>query len=175
MFSFKFDNGICSYKVQVPNGFTRIGSTKGYYLHNWTIDNVDENALEHEMRYDTYAMYSYLTPICMVKVVTNETTKRLTVLVYLNEDSYNCSQSTRRQLGRFLQDVTTAHNLGYGLTYYNLKNIMKSVRMHFFYDATDYIECYDPNYYRDSTLHVWRMNTDEISDLFNDYPKPIRI
>lgn len=170
MFSFKFrPNDMASeYRVICGREFKRLDHCNAFVQHKATI-SIETNALHHTILYEKFVLWSYSTCILIVSVHTDETDNKINVNVYVNEDSWNCSQSTIRHVSRFLDRISKSLHLGYGLGYYPLKKVMNSVRMHFFYDCPDRLEYhgYD-NYQLDVPLTWYRCNTKEMLERLNN-------
>lgn len=161
MFTFKYrpDPMACEHKVECNGAFQRLGYCNAYYEHKHSVSF--SNALQHEIETDKYMLWSYESAIIEVRVNRDYTDRHMNVCVTLNEDVWRTSNSTIRHCSRFLQYITNKYDFGYGLTYHNLKHIMASTRMHFFFDDREWIECYSHGWNTDVLMMVHRKNASE--------------
>lgn len=159
MFTLKYrpDPMACEHKVECNGAFTRIGYCNAYYEYKHITSF--SIVLEHEIETDAYMLWSYETAIMEVRIIRDYTLRHMTIAVQINDDSWRISNSTIHHCSRFLQYLTNKYDLGYGLSYHNLKHIMTGTRMHFFFDDREWIECYAHGWQKDVLMHVWRKNT----------------
>lgn len=158
----------CEYETRIANasfsdGWERVNRRKCAYHHSIKYDYGENNALHRVIKYEKFYFVSYATPIVKIERASYfDTAEILRTNVYLNEEMYNISNTTIHQLSYFLRMLENRR--GYDISYAQLKNSMKSVRMHFFY--TDYIA-------ERTKLH--RMLDSEMRDIFTKECPPYAI
>ena len=136
MFSYKWETDFGTvYKSEFYSTWKRLDYCKAAYRRTTKYDSGYWNALKSPTTTNTYDFISYGTPIAHIKVLTTHKLERTNIAIYLNEDSYNCSNTTIHQLSRFLNMLAKWYFIDNGdLSYYAIKEAMRSNRMHFFYD-----------------------------------------
>ena len=169
MFSFKYRP--CDYakmrKVVVDNPtFIRIDSTSAFY----GVHHIDANNVR-------LVLWSYETPI-MVVLIENERIpqhpsrdwqKRFTVCV--NEDSWNCSPTTKRHVNKFLSRIVAEEDISCTFSRHMIDRALSNCRSHNY----DYVECYSPNVYPTCDVTIARCSGFAISNYLESFnaPRPI--
>lgn len=95
MFKIKYCNGYSDRQVTFVAPFKRLNYCNAAYYH---IETNDGKYTIHK-----YALVSYETPICRIVQFVNNETGKDRFNIFINRDSYRCSNSTIHQLVRFLR------------------------------------------------------------------------
>lgn len=144
MFKIKYNNGYSDRQVTFVEPFKRLNYCNAAYYHKTHVSDAKYNSSGHSYTFHKYAFVSYETPICRIVRIVDNVTNKDSFKIYVNRDSYNCSNSTIHQLVRFLRiamgDLFTYQEIkrydGH-CPYHNDVFIMSYAPMHlFFVDAT---------------------------------------
>ena len=131
MFSYNWtDENGNNYKVQFPKGWQRLNSCKAATYHTMHITEPTKNALRDTVTHDTWYLISYGAPIAIVRAHHSDLLNNTNWTISLNEVYWNCSNTTIHHFSKFLAFVT-----GCPYRYMQVKNLMRSSRMHFYMDG----------------------------------------
>lgn len=115
MFSIKWNNGWSSFKTTYYGPFKQLNHCNAAWYEVASTDNKN-NALKHTIKTIKYGLVSYDTPICIVNYHLDLNTNKDCFNIFINRESYRCSNTTIRQLSKFLRMV-----MGDLLTYQEIK------------------------------------------------------
>lgn len=124
MFSFKYrpNDLVNERKVTVSDAFTRLGHSAAYYGMNAWHSNVTE---EH-----IFSLWSYETLILTVNVRFDYCIGKMNITIYVNRDSFNCSNTTISHVSRFLDWLRVRYGLGTEISYTDCKRAMGCANEH---------------------------------------------
>lgn len=103
MFAIRYNNCFSSRRVEFYEPFQRLNYCNAAYYQIMYVSNSEYNSNGHTHVITKHALVSYETPICRVVNILDTVTRKDVFIVYVNRDSYNCSNSTIHQLVRFLR------------------------------------------------------------------------
>lgn len=95
MFNYTYNTGISDRRVTFLPPFKRLNYCNAAYYH---IEKHTASKSIHK-----YAFVSYETPICRIVRYVDNVTNKDCFSIYVNRDSYRCSNSTIHQFVRFLR------------------------------------------------------------------------
>lgn len=102
MFKIKYNTGISNRQVTFTEPFKRLDYCNAAYYHKTHVTKPLKK-IGHSYTVHTFAFVSYETPICRITRYIDNVTHNDFFNVYVNKDSYKCSNSTIHQLVRFLR------------------------------------------------------------------------
>ena len=122
MFKIKWQNDVNRYET-VYYGFELFHHCNAAIVRHVS-DNTD-NALGHDVHIEHAALVSYDTPIMIVTYYHDRTTNKDGFNIDVNRSAYRCSNSTIRQVSRFMRET-----MGDIFTYLELKDFDTRYPMH---------------------------------------------
>lgn len=141
MFKYEYNNGFSSRRVTFIPPFKRLNYCNAAYYHIEKQSDSKYNSNGHSYTIHKYAFVSYETPICRIVRYVDNTTNKDCFSIYVNRDSYRCSNSTIHQLVRFLRiavgDLISYQDIKYYEThcpYHNDVVIRTYAPMHLFFE-----------------------------------------
>ena len=155
--------------LQFANGWKRVRKSAASYYHTLSVDHGSMNAKHHEIKCDKYYLNSYAAPLAYISIITDCTDEHKNMVVFLNEDVWQYSQTTRRNLSDFLHYIAFMHGTR-EVNYHLLKRIMNDKRMQFYHDAPLIADGFTSHGFKYSA-HVCRCNDNAMLALFADTPK----
>ena len=125
MFSYKFNNDFGSFKVEFPEQWERFHYCNAAIWYGGPKFFDKFNCRGEKITQDTWILVSYSTPIAIAtQYLDFHKHAPSQWFLRINEDAWNCSPSTIRQLARFLAEIKFPHYSG-SSPYQLVKRIMR--------------------------------------------------
>lgn len=128
MFTIKWNGDYYNYSVTFDDGWVRLNSCNAAtYKHStWS----SENALNREVKTETFYLVSYATPIMYVKRhYYMDNGEIINTNIHVNELHWNCSRTTIQHISRFCRNLDFFY--GIDVSYHEIKHAMLSTDLHF--------------------------------------------
>ena len=128
MFRYEYMTENAKYRATFYDEWQRLDSCMAATFEEHHLD-ATKNALRHKINEYNLYFVSYGTPIATIKYKYDLTDKHvITQTITINENSWDCSRSTIKQLSRWLKKLSYSHDIS--IPYYELKEMMLLIERH---------------------------------------------
>lgn len=135
MFTIKWNGDYASYSVVFYDGWKRLNCCNAATYYETHTDDENNNALHHRLKYETWYLVSYASPIMRVKRCTDLTNGRIVhTSIWVNEIKWNCSRTTIQHISRFCRNLHFFNSVD--IDYYDIKDAMLGTNLHFGFVTT---------------------------------------
>lgn len=135
MFTIKWNGAYSSYKVVFYDEWERLNSCNAATYYETHTGDGKHNALHHTLKYETWYLVSYASPIMRVKRCTDLTDGRIVhTSIWVNELKWNYSRTTIQHISRFCRNLHFFNSVD--ISYHEIKNAMLGTNLHFGFVTT---------------------------------------
>ena len=130
MFTIKWNGDYKTYSVVFYDGWQRLNSCNAATYYETHIDSGTNNTLQHKLKYETWYLVSYASPIIRVKRCTDLNDGKIVhTSIWVNGLLWNCSRTTIKHISRFCRNLQFFNAVD--ISYCEIRDAMVGLNLHF--------------------------------------------
>ena len=136
MFTLKWNDGMFDHACVFGDRWQRLNSCKAATFRHYNYSS--NNALNREVKTETWYLVSYATPImCVTRRYYVDKGEIIVISIRLNKDAWNCSNTTIKHISRFCNNLNFFY--GIDISYHDIKTLVRDSEMYTPHDNSIYL------------------------------------